>query len=71
MTPAGVSYRPDRLLLDGKKATVINFTDAERDQNDLLEMERYVETLAGMGFGPVEAYVVYFPIGTVEKIAEA
>lgn len=71
ISPNGSSYRPDRLILDKKEATVINFIDIERDQLDREAMEQYVGILSGMGYGPVNAYVVYLPLGKEELIANS
>lgn len=70
ISPTGGSYRPDRLIIDGKMATVINFVDAERTATDAEAMASYVETLKGMGYGPVYAWVAYMPTGSTEMIAE-
>ncbi len=69
MTPSGGTYCPDRLILDDKKATVINFVDADRGTTDREAMEAYVETLKDMGYGPVQAYVAYLPLGNAELVA--
>jgi|GEM_PF-1014310 len=68
--PTGEAYRPDRLLLEDKAATAINFVDAEKESADASDLEAYLEALTEMGFGPIKGYIVYLPMGNVELVVE-
>lgn len=68
--PSGEAYRPDRLILDDKVATAINFIDAGKDQADATDLEFYIDALIGMGYGPAKGYLVYLPMGNVELVVE-
>ncbi len=67
--PNGGAYRPDRLILNDKDATVINFVDVDISPTSLESMGSYAKALESMGYGPVRAFVVFLPGGNMQLVA--
>lgn len=59
ITPDGISYRPDRILIEGNRATVIDFKAGMRRPEHRDQIEQYARLLADMGYAPVRKYLLY------------
>lgn len=59
LLPGGASNRIDRLMLDGKKAVVVDFKTGEKSKADQRQVADYLEILKQMGFTDVEGYLLY------------
>ncbi len=68
LTPEGENYRPDRVIFDKEKATVIDykFGDIEKN-NHLKQVLHYMNLISTMGY-LVEGYVCYVSLGKVVKV---
>lgn len=65
----GQPKRPDRVLLHGKKAIVIDFKTGLEKSKDTKQVLEYRELLNEMGYPHVEAYLLYIGLNKVIKIA--
>jgi ATP-dependent helicase/nuclease subunit A len=59
LLPGGASNRIDRLMLDGKKAVVVDFKTGEKSKADQQQVADYIEILKQMGFTDVEGFLLY------------
>lgn len=68
LTPTGSIYRPDRVVIKGKTATVIDykFGDAETDSYNR-QVKRYMDLIQSMGY-QVCGYLCYVSLGIVEEV---
>jgi len=56
----GRIYRPDRVMIDGKRAIVLDYKFGEGETAAYeRQVRNYSDLLQNMGFGPVEAYLWY------------
>jgi ATP-dependent exoDNAse (exonuclease V) beta subunit (contains helicase and exonuclease domains) len=68
LTPSGEQYRPDRVIFDGNKATIIDYKFGDKEsENYLKQVQQYMTLIAGMGY-QTEGYVCYVSLGKVERI---
>ncbi|MGC9472324.1 MAG: UvrD-helicase domain-containing protein [Bacteroidales bacterium] len=59
-SPGGREKRPDRVLIDGKCATVVDYKFGEaEDERYIRQVEQYTALLRDMGYAPVKGYVWY------------
>lgn len=56
----GRRLRPDRIVIEGKKASVIDFKTGKAMPEHEEQLEKYAKTLMRMGFEKVEKKLVYF-----------
>lgn len=68
LTPNGNIYRPDRVVISGTKASVVDykFGDAESEQYHR-QVKRYMELIEKMGY-EVAGFLCYVSLGKVVKI---
>lgn len=59
LMPDGRNYRPDRVILDGNKAVVIDFKTGKASPYYHIQLENYASILEKMGYEKVEKYLVY------------
>ncbi|MBL7847231.1 MAG: UvrD-helicase domain-containing protein [Cyclobacteriaceae bacterium] len=59
LLPGGATNRIDRLMLDGKKAVVVDFKTGEKSKTDQQQVADYLDILKQMGFTEVEGYLLY------------
>jgi hypothetical protein len=69
LMPGGSEYRLDRLVIEGRKATVIDYKSGERQSSDSLQVETYKEVLGKMGYSPVEGYLLYLREAAVVSVS--
>ncbi len=63
----GSTYRPDRVILDGKRALVIDYKTGSPSPADLDQIRGYARLLEAMGYSPVEKYLLYLERGEVRE----
>lgn len=63
----GDTKRMDRVVIDGKKATVVDFKSGRPKSEDNRQLKEYAALLSGMGY-EVEGYLLYLKSGEVKKI---
>jgi ATP-dependent exoDNAse (exonuclease V) beta subunit len=59
LMPDGKSYRPDRVVIDGKKAIVIDFKTGKPSPYYQLQISNYADILEQMGYENIEKYLIY------------
>ncbi len=68
----GVVIRPDRVMVEGDRATVVDFKfgEMERDQ-DRRQVANYMHHLKKMGYRAVQGYLWYVTLGKTVQIPES
>ena len=64
----GETVRPDKLLIDGDKAVVIDFKTVENEKSHVSQMLKYKRVLDELGFIKVEAFILYTDTGKLSPI---
>lgn len=59
LLPDGGFLRPDRVVIDGRKATVIDYKTGRPQPVHASQLSSYARCLEDMGFAPVSALLVY------------
>jgi ATP-dependent helicase/nuclease subunit A len=67
LLPDGAENRVDRLLLNGRKAVIVDFKTGEPDKRDQKQVLEYIDVLRKMNFIEVEGYLLY--VRTSELVA--
>ncbi len=66
--PGGEILRPDRVLLQGDKAVVIDFKTGKESPSHVKQVTRYAEILGEMKYTDIEKYIVYVNELRIKKI---
>ncbi len=66
----GREYRPDRILLRGRSATIIDFKFGRREEAYRHQVKRYAQILRQLGYEVAGAYIWYVPEDDVEDLAQ-
>ena len=61
-------HRPDRIVYDGKTATVIDYKTGEHQRKHYAQVREYMTLLRQMGFSKVEGYLWYIYPHQVVKV---
>lgn len=69
VTRSGKHHRPDRVLIDGQHAIVIDFKTGSEKPADKVQVLQYKDLLVQMGYLHTEAYILYLATNTVTKLA--
>jgi ATP-dependent exoDNAse (exonuclease V) beta subunit len=64
----GSVLRPDRVMLRGQQAVVVDYKSGQPFASHGRQLQRYIETLRELGYGPVQGYVYYLGAGTVTEV---
>jgi len=59
LMPDGKSYRPDRVVIDGKKAIVIDFKTGKPSPYYQTQISNYAAILEQMGYENIQKYLIY------------
>lgn len=59
LMPDGKSYRPDRVILQGNKAVVIDFKTGKPSPYYQTQISNYAAILAQMGYESIQKYLIY------------
>ena len=66
---SGQVLRPDRVMVEGEKATVVDFKFGETEKGSYrTQVSNYMEHLKQMGFARVEGYLWYVVLDRIVKI---
>ncbi len=69
LIPGGAEYRPDRVMVSGDRAVVVDYKFGLQPRSAHgVQVKRYAGLLAKMGYGTVEGYVWYVNLGRAERI---
>ena len=58
LLPDGNSVRPDKLIIGGKEATIVDFKTGKPNENHAIQMANYKAVLTQMGYN-VKGYLLY------------
>jgi ATP-dependent helicase/nuclease subunit A len=65
----GQVVRPDRVMIDGQRATVIDFKFGRHEREEYVrQVAHYMELLREMGYDPVEGFLWYAALDRIQKI---
>ena len=66
LLPSGEMYRPDRVLLNGNQATVIDYKFGEEEHGyHKRQIQRYADFLREMGYSEVDGKIYYVSLGKI------
>ena len=69
LMPDGKSYRPDRVIIDGNKAVVIDFKTGKPSPYYQAQITNYAAILTEMGYEDIQKYLIYVDEeATVEQV---
>lgn len=66
LLPGGRFIRPDRVITDGVKATIVDYKTGKKRESDVEQVNNYAEILSKMGYRDIKKYLVY--IGEEELV---
>ena len=69
LLPEGSAYRPDRLILDGRNAIVLDYKTGKKEEKHKSQINKYAKILKEMGYGEVKRYLLYVDLNN-DKVLE-
>ena len=69
LVPKGGESRIDRLLLDKRKAVIVDFKTGEPTKADQKQVQEYMDTLHKMNYAEVEGYLLYIKTSEVVSVS--
>ncbi len=70
ITPKSGSKRPDRVMIDGQRAVVVDYKFGEKMHSHRRQIATYIAHLRSMGYEEIDGYVWYVNRGEIDKIEE-
>jgi len=68
LIPNGEQYRPDRVVIRGKEATIVDYKFGEKESRTYLkQVKQYMNLIAEMGY-ETSGFVCYVSLRKVEKV---
>jgi ATP-dependent helicase/nuclease subunit A len=68
LIPTGEQYRPDRVVIKGNEATIVDYKFGENEsKNYIQQVKQYINLIAGMGY-QTSGFVCYVSLGRVERV---
>lgn len=64
----GTLLRPDRVLVEGKRATILDYKTGEKLKKYEQQLNQYANALEQMGYEQIEKYIVYTEALVIEKV---
>ena len=68
LLPSGITKRPDRVIINGKKAVVIDFKFGEEKDDHYAQIRNYLKLLRDMGYTDTEGYLWYPDKNKIVKV---
>lgn len=68
LMPGGEMFRPDRVMIEGEKAVIVDFKSGEARKIYEKQLLNYKNSLEEMGYKEVEAHILYFDEARIESI---
>ena len=59
LLPNGKTIRPDRVILENKKAIIIDYKTGTANESHKSQLEKYANTLTEMGYSDIEKHLIY------------
>lgn len=66
--PNGNVLRPDRVMLKGQQAVVVDYKSGQPYPSHHQQVQTYMQALTDLGYQRVEGYVYYLSLGQVERV---
>jgi ATP-dependent exoDNAse (exonuclease V) beta subunit len=68
----GALYRPDRVMIEGRRAVVVDYKfGEEKESRHERQVRQYMDLLAELGFDPVEGYLWYVMLDEIKTMEKA
>jgi len=68
LTPRGEQYRPDRVVINGNKATIVDYKFGDKESKTYIQqVKQYMNLIAEMGY-QTSGFVCYVSLGKVEEV---
>ena len=68
ITPKGMTYRPDRIMIDGKRVVIVDYKFGQhKDERYNRQVGNYMHLVREMGYEP-EGYLCYVTLRSVERV---
>lgn len=64
----GSEYRPDRVVIDGNKATVVDYKFGGQDDKYAAQVRRYMRLCRELGYSDVKGFIWYVPDDTLVPV---
>jgi len=65
----GQSYRPDRIMIDGEQAVVVDYKFGEQEKpHDRQQVKKYMSLIHQLGFQHVKGYLWYIEIRKIVEV---
>jgi len=64
----GQLLRPDRVMLQGQHALVVDYKTGAPSGSHVKQLKRYIQTLQEMGYRPVQGYIYYLNLGQIDEV---
>ena len=64
----GREYRPDRVVVDGDRATVVDYKFGAQDDSYTFQVRRYMRLCRSLGFREVRGFIWYVPDDTLVPV---
>ncbi len=68
LLPDGSRYRPDRVVLDGKKAILIDYKTGSQRTGYEMQLKTYTDLVVEMGYHSVEGWLFYTDILKAQRV---
>ncbi len=68
LMPDGETIRPDRVLVKGDKAIIIDYKTGIEKEEHIMQVNKYSESLKQMGYNQIEKYLLYVEGPYVKQI---
>ena len=69
MLSSGEIVRPDRVVVNNKLLTIIDYKTGEEKKQDYDQLKKYYEAFSGLGYNSIETKLVY--IGDIIRVVDA
>jgi ATP-dependent exoDNAse (exonuclease V) beta subunit len=70
LLPGGAENRIDRLMINGKRAVIVDFKTGEPSTADQRQVLEYIDVLRQMNFVQVEGYLLYVRTGSCVVVSQ-
>ncbi|ADQ79888.1 UvrD/REP helicase [Paludibacter propionicigenes WB4] len=68
LTPRGEQYRPDRVVINGNKATIVDYKFGDKESKTYIQqVKQYMNLIAEMGY-QTNGFVCYVSLGKIETV---
>ena len=68
LIPGNGELRPDRVVLFGKRAVVLDYKTGKAEIHHKSQVRNYIKALSEMGYQPVEGLLLYFDEGEIIRV---